>query len=637
MDASITRTLPPMLPASSRPRPRVFTMTTPASVSAAPVTRRAVSRSPRSARARTTFDTWPKFTRRPATAAVVSRTPKLKSRKSTPRAKPANADQPSRGNQRVPAPPSTRKQSAAAVNRVTPTSWGEKLARVAFVATGPRPQHTAAAVPSATPSSVERGASEAGWTGSRRARPIARRSTPTREHVAVSVGKARVGSGLVGVVFSESSWRGVEFRIKGSDPMPDGSSPRSASYARYVLAVLVVVYVFNFLDRQILSILAERIRADLGVSDAELGFLYGTAFAVFYALFGIPLGRLADVWDRRLLIAIGLAVWSGMTALSGLARNFPELALARIGVGTGEASCAPAAFSLLSAYFPAARRATALAIYSSGIYLGAGLGLVVGGGVVAGWDAAFPVAAPFGLRGWQVAFVVVGLPGLLLALWVRTLREPVRGGQEGLAAVREARPWREFLIELRAVIPPLTVVHLALAGAGARGVVRNLAAAAAIAAAAVLLVRQLGSPAQWIALGIGLYAAVSWLQALALRDRATFVLITRTPSLRLAALGFALLAFVGYGVGFWLPAFFMRSFGTEPGRTGLVLGVVSAVAGWLGTTLGGVWADARRARTPAGRLQVGAAGPLLNLPLAVWMLVTDTPALAFVLAFPVIP
>src|SRR5262245_45974137 len=414
------------------------------------------------------------------------------------------------------------------------------------------------------------------------------------------------------------------------------SAPAPEGYARYVLGVLVVVYVFNFLDRQILAILAERIRADLGVSDAEIGFLYGTAFAVFFAAFGIPLGRLADVWDRRKLIALGLTVWSIMTALSGFARNFPELALARIGVGIGEASAAPAAFSLLSDYFPAARRATALAIYSSGIYLGAGLGLVVGGGVVAGWDAAFPVAAPLGLRGWQVAFLVVGLPGLPLALWVRTLREPVRGAQDGLAVVREARPWREFLVELRAVVPPLTVVHLALAGAGARAIARNLAAAVAIAAAAILLVHQLGSPAQWIALGIGLYAAVSWLQALALRDRATFALITSTPSLRLAALGFALLAFVGYGVGFWLPTFFMRSLGTEPGRTGLILGVVSAVAGWLGTTLGGVLADARRARTPAGRLQVGAAGPLLNLPLATWMFLADTPGVAFALAFPVL-
>src|SRR5262245_36569526 len=106
-------------------------------------------------------------------------------------------------------------------------------------------------------------------------------------------------------------------------------------YPAYVLGVLVLVYVFNFLDRQILSILAERIKADLGLTDAQIGFLYGTAFAVFYAIFGIPLGRLADVWDRRKLIALGLAVWSAMTALSGLARSFPALALARIGVGIG--------------------------------------------------------------------------------------------------------------------------------------------------------------------------------------------------------------------------------------------------------------------------------------------------------------
>src|SRR5215467_2731629 len=129
-------------------------------------------------------------------------------------------------------------------------------------------------------------------------------------------------------------------------PTDDGQA--SSRYARYVLGVLVLVYVFNFLDRQILSILAERIRADLGVSDAELGFLYGTAFAVFYALFGIPLGRLADVWIRTRLIAVGLAFWSLMTAASAFARGFTQLTAARIGVGVGEASASPAAFSLLS-------------------------------------------------------------------------------------------------------------------------------------------------------------------------------------------------------------------------------------------------------------------------------------------------
>ncbi|MGE4609785.1 MAG: MFS transporter, partial [Myxococcota bacterium] len=145
-------------------------------------------------------------------------------------------------------------------------------------------------------------------------------------------------------------------------------------YSRYVLGVLVLVYVFNFIDRQILSILAEEIKADLGLSDAQLGFLYGTAFAVFYAVFGIPLSRLADVWTRRSLISVGLAFWSGMTALSGLARSFGTLAACRIGVGIGESSATPAAFSMLSDYFPPERRATVLSIYSSGVYIGAGLG-----------------------------------------------------------------------------------------------------------------------------------------------------------------------------------------------------------------------------------------------------------------------
>src|SRR4029453_5627809 len=134
---------------------------------------------------------------------------------------------------------------------------------------------------------------------------------------------------------------------------PPQSAPAPEGYARYVLGVLVVVYVFNFLDRQILAILAERIRADLGVSDAELGFLYGPPFPFFFPAFGIPLARLADVWARSKLIAVGLAVWSLMTALSGFARSFPELALARMGGGIGEASAAPAAYSLLSDYLRA--------------------------------------------------------------------------------------------------------------------------------------------------------------------------------------------------------------------------------------------------------------------------------------------
>jgi MFS family permease len=406
-------------------------------------------------------------------------------------------------------------------------------------------------------------------------------------------------------------------------------------YARYVLGVLVVVYVFNFIDRQILSILAEHIKADLGVTDAQMGFLYGTAFAVFYAVFGIPLGRLADVWDRRRLIAWGLAAWSAMTALSGLARNFPQLALARFGVGVGEASASPAAYSLLSDYFPRARRATALAIYSSGIYLGSGLGLGIGGLIVDRWDAAFAAgaAAPFGLRGWQVAFLVVGVPGVLMALWVRSLREPRRGAAEGEPAAPEPHPWRAFGRELAAVVPPFTLLGLVLRGGRRAVVLWNLLAAGAAAAAAVALTRLLGNPAQWISLALGAYAAVSWAQALALRDRPSFDLIFRTRSLQCANLAFGFLSFTGYGYGFWIAPYVIRTHGESAARAGLLVGGMAAAGGWLGVTLGGLLADRLRRRSPTGRLQVAMINAVAPVPAALLLLFAPSLAWAYAASF----
>ena len=406
-------------------------------------------------------------------------------------------------------------------------------------------------------------------------------------------------------------------------------------YPQYVLGVLVLVYIFNFLDRQIISILAERIKADLGLSDDQIGFLYGTAFAIFYALFGIPLGRLADVWNRRTLIALGLSFWSVMTALSGFARNFAELAAARIGVGIGEASATPAAFSLLSDYFPVAKRATVLAVYSSGIYVGAGLGLGIGGLIVERWDAAWAgAAAPFGLRGWQVAFFAVGLPGLLLALWVRSLREPVRGQLEGMVPEPEPHPFREFGKELRAVIPPFTLLHVYLTGGGVRGLATNLAFAGGTVLGAFLLYVWLGSAAQWVALGLGVYAALSWAQALRIRDFVSFDLIFRTPTLRWAVLGFAFLAFTGYGYGFWTAPFFLREHGITESQAGPILGGIAAVGGWLGTILGGTLADRWRHVSINGRLWVGVLTATVPIPLALWMLNTSSLTLAYVLNFP---
>ena len=380
-------------------------------------------------------------------------------------------------------------------------------------------------------------------------------------------------------------------------PETPGDSPKGGAYPRYVLVVLVLVYVFNFLDRQIVSILAERIKADLGVTDAQLGFLYGTVFAVFFAVFGIPLGRLADAWDRRRLIAWGAAFWSLMTALSGFAKNFPQLALARMGVGVGEASAAPAAYSLLSDWFPKEKRATVLGLYSSGIYIGAGLGLGIGGLVVDRWDLAFPSGTgPFGLRGWQAAFLAVGLPGLVLAAWVRSLREPARAASHPPLTTT---PVRTFLRESASVLPPFTLFALAAAGAGAAGVLGNVAAFAALGGLAWLLTLALGNPAQWIALAAGLYAVFSWAQALRLRSREDFDLVFRNRALVLANLGFGLVAFGTYGTSFWIAPYFVRVHHLNLAKTGLLLGGISAAGGWLGATCG---------RTPRGRVGQEARG-----------------------------
>jgi MFS family permease len=211
-----------------------------------------------------------------------------------------------------------------------------------------------------------------------------------------------------------------EARIEVPSASP-GTGPRDG-YAWYALAILFVVYVFNFVDRQIVSILQEPIKRELGLSDAQLGLLTGFAFALFYATLGIPIARIADRTSRSKLIAAALLVWSTMTALCGTAKSFATLLLFRIGVGVGEAGCSPAAHSLISDYFPARKRGTALGIYSTGIYVGIMFGYLAGG-----WINEF--------FGWRRAFVAVGLPGAVFSLVVFfTLKEPLRGLSDGRAA-----------------------------------------------------------------------------------------------------------------------------------------------------------------------------------------------------------
>jgi len=200
------------------------------------------------------------------------------------------------------------------------------------------------------------------------------------------------------------------------------SAASTPLYSWYVLTLLLAAYTFNWMDRYVLVILIEPIKQDLHLSDTVLGLLAGFAFAAIYSVAGLPIARLADRGSRRSIIAAGLTLWSAMTVASGFARNALQLVSARLGVGLGESACSPTAHSLLSDYFPVNRRATALSVYQLGIVFGIALGLAAGG-----WANE--------LYGWRVAFMIVGLPGLLLALVIRlTLREPRRGQSDGTAA-----------------------------------------------------------------------------------------------------------------------------------------------------------------------------------------------------------
>jgi len=419
---------------------------------------------------------------------------------------------------------------------------------------------------------------------------------------------------------------------------------RATPYAWYALSLLVLVYVFNFIDRQILSILAEDVKRDLQITDAYLGFLYGTAFGVFYALFGIPLGRLADNWHRVRLLTAGLGLWSVMTALSGFAKTPLQLTAARVGVGIGEATASPVAYSLLSDLFPKSQRATALAIYSSGLYIGGGLSLGVGAIVVGQWNAAYPGGGPLGLVGWQAAFLAVGVPGALLALWVATLREPLRGQSDGIITPQAEHPFADFFAELLTIIPPLTLIGAARRGG--RALVANLGFAAVCALVAWGLILITKNVPQWIAMGVGIYAVFSWVSALRLRDPVTFRLIWGTPAFLQVALGYGLIAFLAYASSFWSAPYAIRTwvqplidagqplpwYGTKA-TVGFFLGGSGALSGFIGVVSGGRLSDRLRLTRPNGRIIVIAGGLLTSAPFYVLAYTTESLPLFYVCNF----
>jgi predicted MFS family arabinose efflux permease len=274
---------------------------------------------------------------------------------------------------------------------------------------------------------------------------------------------------------------------------PPVINPYSTARARnYALGLLTVVYSFNFIDRQLLSILQESIKLDLSLSDSQLGLLTGFAFAMFYVTAGIPIARWADRGNRRNIVALAIGTWSFMTAISGFVQNYLQLLLARIGVGVGEAGGSPPSHSIVSDIYPPEKRATALSIYSTGVNIGILFGFLFGG-----WLNEF--------FGWRVAFVVVGVPGILIAFLVRrTLAEPIRGLNENKQVPAALVPFKDVMSLLWS---RRSFRHLALAAG-----LNALAAYGTLNWQASFFIRShgmtTGELGTWLALSSGLFGAI---------------------------------------------------------------------------------------------------------------------------------
>ena len=317
-------------------------------------------------------------------------------------------------------------------------------------------------------------------------------------------------------------------------------------YRSYALGLFLLVYIVNFIDRQIFSILIEPIRAEIHLSDTQLGLLGGIAFAIFYTFAGIPIARWADVGVRKNIVSIAIVIWSLMTVFTSTAKNFWMLLIARVGVGIGEAGCSPPIHSLIADYFPERKRATALSIYSLGIPIGGALGTLIGG-----WVGEY--------FGWRMAFLVVGLPGVLIAAVVYlTIKEPPRGYSEpgGIPEQKQQVPVKD-----------------------------------------------------------------------------TIKFMWRLKSFRHMSFAGSLHAFVGYGVGLFLPSFFMRVHGFGLAETSTYLFFIG-LTGVIGTYLGGYLSDRFGQKDKRWYLWVPGIATIISVPFAVIFYTTGNPILAIFLAIP---
>jgi MFS family permease len=418
-------------------------------------------------------------------------------------------------------------------------------------------------------------------------------------------------------------------------PEPVGRAVAKGGW--YALGLVGLVQLLSLLDRNILAILAPRIKKDLVIGDAEMGLLYGTVFALFYALFSLPLGRLADGWLRTRLLAICIAFWSLSTGMAAFASGFALLALSRLGVGIGEAASQPAGTSLVFDYFPKARRGLAMAVLASAIAVGLGFSSLLGGVAADWWDKRYAVGtAPLGFSGWQFAFAVAALPGLPLAVLLWRLREPARGEMDGIPTLPDPHPFSASLGVLGSVTPGANWMALWRRGASARQWAINIGSLVAITVVMVMLARvgQAFSPRpdlhlggvsvnphtlQWTVVGFGLFVVINLVQSLKLSDAPVHAVMA-SPSLILCIAAGSLQTMINYGIMGFTPSFLMKTYHLSPAATGLQFGLLSAGLGVVGPMISGPLSDWANSRLPgAGRVWMALFAMGLSPFIALWV------------------